>query len=223
MNPAFWPAVPRGMPLAVSLWPKAMKSTRVRLVRCAEGAFWALGIVGLVTWGISQVGSAVSVRRDLQRFSESQPIAAQASAPLAVLRIARLGIEVPVLAGTDDRTLDRGLGHIEGTSLPGHDGNIGIAGHRDTHFRALKDIAEGDLIEIATRQSTDVYRVERTWIVDPDDVSVIAATSSGAVTLVTCYPFNYVGSAPQRFIVRALPTTRVASQVIAKSAQKWRE
>jgi sortase A len=121
-----------------------------------------------------------------------------------VLRIPKIRLEVPVLPGTDDRTLDRAVGYIEGTALPGTDGNLGIAGHRDGFFRGLKDIATGDVIELDTIQGTDVYRVERTWVVNPEDVSVLDPTSARALTLVTCYPFYFIGSAPQRFIVRAV-------------------
>ena len=109
-----------------------------------------------------------------------------------------------MLPGTDDRTLDRAVGHIEDTAQPGTDGNSGIAGHRDGFFRGLKDIVPGDAIELDTLQGKDVYRVERTWVVDPEDVSVLDPTPARALTLVTCYPFYFVGSAPQRFIVRAV-------------------
>ena len=109
-----------------------------------------------------------------------------------------------MLPGTDDRTLDRAVGHIEGTAQPGTDGNSGIAGHRDGFFRGLKDITPGDVIELDTIQGKDVYRVERTWVVNPEDVSVLDPTSTRALTLVTCYPFYFVGSAPRRFIVRAV-------------------
>jgi len=127
-----------------------------------------------------------------------------AATPLAVLRIPRLRIEVPVLPGTDDRTLDRAVGHIDDTALPGADGNSGIAGHRDGFFRGLKDIAEGDVIELETTQVKEIYRVERTWVVDPEDVSVLDPTPTRALTLVTCYPFYYIGPAPRRYIVRAV-------------------
>jgi sortase A len=136
------------------------------------------------------------------------------SAPLGVLRIPKVRLEVAVLPGTDEPTLDRGIGHIDYTAQPGTDGNSGIAGHRDSFFRGLKDIALGDLIELDTQQGTDVYRVERTWIVSPDDVSVLDPTPTRALTLVTCYPFYYVGSAPQRFIVRAV---RVSSKPVSSS------
>ena len=108
------------------------------------------------------------------------------------------------MPGTDDGTLDRAVGHIEGTAKPGTDGNSGIAGHRDGFFRGLKDIVAGDVIELDTIEGKDSYRVERTWVVDPDDVSVLDPTPARALTLVTCYPFYYVGSAPRRFIVRAV-------------------
>jgi sortase A len=113
-----------------------------------------------------------------------------------------------VLPGTDAGTLHRGVGHIEGTVLPGTGGNVGIAGHRDSFFRGLKDIHPGDLIEIDALQESHSYRVERTWVVDPAEVSVLAPTPGPALTLVTCFPFDFIGSAPRRFIVRAVPVIR---------------
>jgi sortase A len=123
-----------------------------------------------------------------------------------VLRIPRIGLEVPVLEGTDEWTLNRGVGHIADTAIPGAEGNVGIAGHRDGFFRGLKDVRSGDILELETLQGSDIYRIERTWIVVPDDVSVLDQTSTRAVTLVTCFPFYFVGSAPERFIVRAVRT-----------------
>jgi sortase A len=124
--------------------------------------------------------------------------------PLAILRIPSLRLEVAVLPGTDDFVLDRAVGYIEDTALPGTDGNSGIAGHRDGFFRGLKDIAVGDSIELETLTGRETYHVERTWIVNPEDVSVLDPTPVRSLTLVTCYPFYFVGSAPQRFIVRAV-------------------
>jgi sortase A len=123
--------------------------------------------------------------------------------PLAVLRIAKVNLEVPVLEGTDDLTLNRGVGHIAGTGRPGEEGNIGIAGHRDGFFRVLKDIGPGDAIEVVTASRRDVYRVDQIILVDPSDVSVLQARPGRWLTLVTCYPFYFVGSAPQRYIVQA--------------------
>jgi sortase A len=124
--------------------------------------------------------------------------------PLAVLHVPGVQLQVPVLEGTSDLTLDRGAGHIEDTAMPGAPGNSGIAGHRDGFFRSLKDVKPGDPIQLETLHETQTYRVERTWIVNPDDVSVLDPTPTQSITLVTCYPFYFVGSAPQRYIVRAV-------------------
>jgi sortase A len=130
-------------------------------------------------------------------------LARPAPPPLAVLRIPRLGLDVPVLEGTGEWTLDRAVGHIPGTARPGEIGNVGIAGHRDGFFRVLKDIAPGDLMELALATEVRRYRVRELSIVRPGDVGVLAPGRESLLTLVTCYPFYFVGSAPQRFIVRA--------------------
>ena len=126
---------------------------------------------------------------------------------LAILRIPRLELEVPVYDGTTDAVLDLAAGRIEDTALPGTAGNVGIAAHRDGFFRVLKDIKEGDALVLDTPVATEQYRVEWIRITIPTDVSVIDPTPGPAVTLVGCYPFYYQGSAPQRFIVRAVPAT----------------
>ena len=123
--------------------------------------------------------------------------------PLAVLRIPRIGLEVPVLAGTDEWTLDRGVGWVEGTARPGASGNVGIAGHRDGFFRGLKDLRVGDDIELATLEGRRSYQIADIRIVRPEDVEVLDPTPASTLTLITCYPFFVVGSAPQRYIVRA--------------------
>jgi sortase A len=123
--------------------------------------------------------------------------------PLALLRIPRLGLEVPVLEGTDQTTLNAGVGRIPGTALPGEAGNIGIAGHRDGFFAGLKNIIKGDEIELLVKQQTDTYVVDMIEITSPDDVSVLQRGTQPELTLVTCYPFSFIGPAPRRFIVRA--------------------
>lgn len=117
--------------------------------------------------------------------------------------IPRLGVSAIVRAGTDARTLRLAVGHIPGTALPGEPGNVGLAAHRDTFFRRLRDVRPDDEIHLTTPDGAYTYRVERTDVVDPDDVWVLDPTDHPALTLVTCYPFNFIGSAPQRFIVRA--------------------
>jgi sortase A len=124
---------------------------------------------------------------------------------LAILRIPRIKLEVPVYDGTTDAVLDLAAGRIEYTALPGTPGNVGIAAHRDGFFRILKDLKEGDELVLDTPVATEQYRVEWIRITTPDDVSVIDPTPGPVVTLVGCYPFYHVGAAPQRFIVRAVP------------------
>jgi sortase A len=119
------------------------------------------------------------------------------------LEIPRLNLSVMVREGADERTLSRAVGHIPGTALPGQLGNVGLAGHRDTFFRALRNIREDDAIEFETAQGKYRYVVKSTSIVTPRDVSVLRASGGENLTLVTCYPFYYVGSAPKRFIVHA--------------------
>jgi sortase A len=119
------------------------------------------------------------------------------------ISVARLGVSVIVMEGTDARTLLRAAGHINGTALPGQEGNVGIAAHRDTFFRPLRDIRKDDMITITTSQGDYRYRVVLTEVVGADDVSVLNSDGTDVLTLVTCYPFNFIGSAPNRFIVRA--------------------
>jgi len=126
---------------------------------------------------------------------------------LALLEIPRLGLTVPVLEGTDELTLNQGVGHVEGTALPGECDNVGIAGHRDGFFRVLKDVTDGDTIELLTLWETLSYAVEDIRIVEPEAVQVLAPTGTPVLTLVTCYPFYYVGNAPERYVVRARLTS----------------
>ena len=133
-------------------------------------------------------------------------LTASKGTPLAVLKIPSINLEVPILEGTDEVTLDRGVGYIKGTARPGSPGNLGIAGHRDGFFRVLKDLAPGALIEVETLAGTQRYAVQSLFLVDPKDVWVLEQTPSPSLTLVTCFPFYYTGSAPHRYIIKALPT-----------------
>jgi sortase A len=157
---------------------------------------------GAVVGIIAKADQALWSSGRIESYRDHAPAAA--SAALAVLRIPRLSLEAPVFEGALDAELDRGPGWIRGTAPVGGRGNVGIAGHRDGFFRTLKDIAKGDTIEVIGRDSEIRYRVTDTWIVEPDAVHVLDPTPESALTLVTCYPFYYVGHAPQRFIVRAV-------------------
>ncbi|MEO8018055.1 MAG: class D sortase [Pseudomonadota bacterium] len=134
-------------------------------------------------------------------------IAAPAQTPNAVLRIPAHDFAVPVYGDVTERSLDRGAGLIAGMSAPGSGGNIGIAAHRDGFFRILKDVAVGERIEVESFSGTRVYRVTALSIVNPDDTSSLRQSPASELTLVTCYPFYFVGSAPQRYIVRAVAET----------------
>jgi sortase A len=123
--------------------------------------------------------------------------------PVAVLKIERLRIETPVFNGTDELILNRGAGRIIGTGRPGAGGNMGISGHRDGFFRALKDIRIGDsiVLDLADGRS-ETFVVDEIQIVTPDNVDILMPRAAPSVTLVTCYPFYFIGSAPKRFIVQ---------------------
>ena len=137
----------------------------------------------------------------VRAFEES--LTQVADSPRGVLTIENLGIEVPIYNGTDEVILNRGVGRIIGTARMDGLGNLGIAGHRDGFFRGLKDIKQGELIELQTPHELVRYRVTSIVIVDPSDVSVLAPTEERTLTLVTCYPFYFVGHAPKRYIVKA--------------------
>jgi LPXTG-site transpeptidase (sortase) family protein len=179
----------------------------------------ALGYVGfrLLEARLYQVSAKRSLESQIQQERELElsldlkkvPHEIQPKPPikpgdlLGRLDIPKLGLSVAVLQGTSSRMLRLGTGHIEGTPLPGEPGNSAIAGHRDTFFRELKDIQKGDEIEFQTAVGLFRYEVDWAKVVAPDDTSVLAPSTESALTLVTCYPFYFVGPAPKRFVVRA--------------------
>jgi sortase A len=141
----------------------------------------------------------------------AKALAAKFDTPMAVLSIPRLQLAVPVFDGTDRLTLNRGAGRIFGTARPGELGNIGIAAHRDGFFRSLKDIQMGDQIELAIPRQTLLYTVDNIALVGPDNVGMLQARTRPSLTLVTCYPFYFVGDAPRRYIVQASLTNSDAA------------
>ena len=125
---------------------------------------------------------------------------------IAVLQIPKLHLAVPVFKGTAKLSLNRGVGWIEGTAGPTQEGNMGIAGHRDTFFSGLRHLERGDEILLVTREGTEAFRVNRVEIVGPQETSVVKPGAGRSLTLVTCYPFYYIGRAPKRFVVQATLT-----------------
>jgi Ca-activated chloride channel family protein len=134
---------------------------------------------------------------------------------LGRMEIPRLNISAVIVEGSDDESLKLGPGHVPGTALPGEQGNVAIAGHRNTHFLPLKEVQAGDKISLTTPRGNMDYAVQYVEIVSPDDVDPINPTSDSELTLITCYPFFYVGSAPERFIVHA-KSTAAAQEAAAK-------
>ena len=131
------------------------------------------------------------------------PAAPKLGALLGSISIPSVHVSSVILEGADDHTLALSVGHIPGTALPGREGNVALAGHRDTFFRGLRNLRERDDILLSTPRGNQVYEVEATRIVSPKDVYVLKDTGRPLLTLVTCYPFYYIGAAPKRFIVQA--------------------
>lgn len=189
--------------------------------RWIEIVLLTAGVVCLGICGWWYARMAIFERRanqDLDRMIQTRPAAAPparavpapAARPsvrsgvlLGRLVIPRLHMRAVVREGAGDDTLDLALGHIPGTALPGERGNIGIAGHRDTLFRGLRGIAPHDVIQFQTPAGSYNYTVETTRVVEPEDVSVLKAGTDSELTLVTCYPFHFIGPAPDRFVVKA--------------------
>jgi sortase A len=167
------------------------------LERCAAGSADAMGVDG--------IGDEVEARTARDRLVESEltPLEGDAGVLVGQLSIPRIGLSEIILEGTDHRTLRRAIGHIPGTALPGQAGNVGLAGHRDGSFRRLKELGTGDILLVKTRTGSLTYRVDSLFVVEPVETDVLSSSREPRLTLVTCYPFYYVGPAPQRFIVQA--------------------
>ena len=169
-----------------------------------------LGYVGLTLLDArySQASAEHTLDTQIQNLKKSDPSHPRAPLKsgdvLGRIEIPRLGMSFAILQGTSWRTLRLGAGHIEGTPLPGQPGNSGIAGHRDTFFRELRKIQAHDEIQLQTATGLIHYEVDWVKVVQPDDVSVLTPSSDTALTLVTCYPFYFVGPASKRFVVHAL-------------------
>jgi sortase A len=183
-------------------------------------ALCAAGIGLLSYWLCVNVDGRMDQRRlavRLESTGSSEPVShvleearatrreANTSGLVGRLEIPRLGISTMITEGVTRQALARGIGHVPGTAFPGERGNVGLAAHRDTYFRGLKGVATGDHVEVRTPDGVTSYVVEWTRIVEPDRIEVLEQTADPLLTLVTCYPFNWVGRAPNRFIVRCRP------------------
>jgi sortase A len=201
-----------------------LKWTQRVLFACAISLLGYCGFVLVDTWIFQkrESGNLERLRHDQRRANTGQPQTGPATsieAPPAIgpdgligrIEIPRLHLSAIVSEGTDKATLQRAVGHVSGTALPGQPGNAGLAGHRDTFFRPLRNILQNDIITLTTLRGDYSYRVVSTRVVGPTEVAVLRPTGNEILTLVTCHPFNFVGAAPNRFIVRAERVTAPAS------------
>ena len=202
--------------------PRLLPSFLPRLPGLAELALWifAVGALGSAGWmqldaylyqrsadkalvGDSAVSPAPAIAPRERAHSALPRKAIPAGTPIARLIVPRLGISVVVAEGTDSTTLRRAIGRIPSSAMPGEPGNVALAGHRDTFLRPLADIRAGDTLVLESPSARYAYRVESIEIVEPHDTRVLGDADYPALTIVTCYPFRYVGPAPQRFVVHA--------------------
>jgi sortase A len=180
--------------------------------------FLAGAAIGIWVWSYAR--QAIDQKHDEETFAHEQQAAparppasstkaakattkSNSSGVVARLSIQKIHLRAMVREGSDDNTLDVALGHIPGTALPGQRGNVGIAGHRDRLFHRLAEVNRDDQIQLQTPAATYTYQVDDMAIVNPEALNVLATGHGAQLTLVTCYPFNYIGSAPKRYIVKA--------------------
>jgi len=189
-----------------------------RLLRGGRYLFFVLGILALgyvaYVWLDAKLFQEKQSRLFVQQLKELPEVkradgaipaaaAARNGALLGRIEIPSVGIAAMILEGIEYKTLLRAVGHIPGTALPGQRGNAALAGHRDTFFRGLRDIGVDDEITLTTTNGSYRYRVESIKVVKPEDIQVLDSSDEAILTLVTCYPFELVGPAPRRYIVRA--------------------
>ncbi len=186
-----------------------LRCIRYLLITCALALLAYCGFV-LIDARIFQQGEERQLDQLLTAPAKSvRPVSLESSLPIATsgligrMEIPRIGLSAIVMEGTSTATLRHALGHISGTPLPGQPGNASISGHRDTFFRPLRNIEPNDVITLSTTRGEFRYRVLSTRIVDPSDMAVLDPGEGETLTLITCYPFYFVGPAPKRYIVRA--------------------
>jgi sortase A len=203
----------------IQISPGSQRSPHPRFLGWLRNAFFTVGLLALGYSGFvmldTKLYQAAQARRFQQQLESARPtnasarrlgnltVAATAREALGKIEITRIGVAAMILEGIDERTLRRAVGHIPGTPLPGQPGNVAIAGHRDTFFRALRNVRRDDEITLTTLNGSYRYLVDSAQVVAPQDTRVLDDSGERILTLVTCYPFYFVGPAPKRFIVRA--------------------
>jgi sortase A len=189
--------------------------------RWLAAIFYNIGIMAVGIWLWSYANETVIPEWQNWKFDHPSPKPAEqqprrvlpVNAVIGRLEIPRLGVRTMVREGATETTLLASLGHIPGTALPGERGNVGVAGHRDTFFRSLARIRKTDVLQFETSNGTFQYEVVSTTIVKPKDVGVLRPGAGPEITLVTCYPFGYIGNAPERFIVKARQLTESVKKI----------
>lgn len=183
-------------------------NVRYRALRFLEYSCWLLGVAalawcGLVAWNTARLQDSQARRFSTLRQTPVGTIALRAGDPFGKISIPRIGLSAMIAEGVDDDTLRHAVGHFPRSSTPEAAGTVALAGHRDTFFRGLARVRQNDLIELETAFGQYQYRVIRTAVVGPQHVELVQPSSGSDLTLVTCFPFYYVGPAPQRFVVQA--------------------
>lgn len=196
------------------------RNPRKSALRVAEACLWVVAVASLGFCSIAYGGAAIhqrhekailaSLRADAAAHTAASRAAVRDAKPqpahellLGLIEIPRLDTSAIVEEGVSSGTLWKAVGHLPGTAIPGEPGNVVLAGHRDTFFAGLGDLKEGDRLTFESPTATYAYRVDSTRVVGPDDVSVLSPSPEPTLTLITCYPFHYIGSAPQRYVVTA--------------------
>jgi sortase A len=212
-------ARPMFLSQAIHIPPGSQRRWPPRFLRWLRNAFFAAGVLGLGYSGFVMLDTRLYQASQARRFQQqlenmgpanasaggigNLPVAPARGGVLGRIEIASIGVAAMILEGTDERTLRHAVGHFPGTPLPGQSGNVAIAGHRDTFFRALRNVQRGDEITLMTVAGSYRYLVDSAQIVAPEYTQVLDDSGGKMLTLVTCYPFYFVGPAPKRFIVRA--------------------
>jgi len=188
--------------------------SRLLIAGGALALAWVAVQMATAAWFQHQTEAALeSLRNAPAAESRPTPDTLRVGEPIGTLEIARLGLSGVVVEGDSDAVLDRAIGHLPDTPLPWHEGNSALAAHRDAIFRPLKGVRLGDVLRLKTPHGDFDYRVRDTLIVKPNEVWVLDPTPVTTLTLISCWPFNYIGNAPERFIVRAerIPTVNIAA------------